>query len=104
MISHITFLYHYINIWNCKYKNFSRITGKSFCIIIVYKMISLQEFLKKYSTISSHFINDFFSLYNRDTKVDDFVIDLDILAKWLKSRKDHLKDTLKSSYVKNYDI
>jgi phage anti-repressor protein len=66
-------------------------------------MISLQEYLKKYSTISSKFIDDFFSLYDGETNTDDYVINLDILAKWLKSRKDNLKDTLKNSYVKNID-
>jgi hypothetical protein len=36
--------------------------------------ILLQEYLKKYSTISSKFIDDFFSLYDRNTNTDDFVI------------------------------
>jgi phage anti-repressor protein len=66
-------------------------------------MISLQEYLKKYSTISSKFIDDFFSLYDRNTNPDDFVISLDIVAKWLKSTKGHMKDTLKNSYIKNID-
>lgn len=66
-------------------------------------MLSLQEYLKKYSTISSRFIDDFFSLYDRQTNSSDFVIDLDVLTKWLKSRKDNLKETLTNSYVKNID-
>jgi phage anti-repressor protein len=66
-------------------------------------MISLQDYLKKYSTISSSFIDDFFSLYDRNTTEDDFVIDLEILAKWLNSAKGDIKKTLTNTYIKNVD-
>ena len=45
----------------------------------------------------------FFSLYDRNTTDVDYVIKLDTVAKWLKSTKSHLKDTLKYSYTKNID-
>jgi hypothetical protein len=48
-------------------------------------MISFTEYLKKYTTISSKFIDDFFALYNHKTLDTDFVINLDILTKWLNS-------------------
>jgi hypothetical protein len=55
-------------------------------------IINLQEYLKKYSTISSSFIDDFYSLYSYyDTNNDDFVINIEMLAKWLKAEKKHLK-------------
>ena len=63
-------------------------------------MLLLQEYLKKYSTISSKFIDDFFSLYDRDTDQSDFVINLLILAKWLMTTKGELKKTLLNSYTK----
>lgn len=66
-------------------------------------MSSLAEYLKKYSTISSKFIDDFFSLYNHKTLDTDFVINLDNLAKWLKGVKSNIKDTLKQSYTLNVD-
>ena len=66
-------------------------------------MISLQEFLKKYSSISNKFIDDFFSLYTINTDDTEFVINFDILVKWLGMRKENLKKTLVSSYVKNID-
>jgi len=66
-------------------------------------IISLSEYLKKYSTISSSFIDDFYALYNYNTNDTDFVIDLEILAKWLKAEKKHLKETLTNSYIKNID-
>jgi phage anti-repressor protein len=53
--------------------------------------------------ISSRFIDDFFGLYDRNTEPNDFVVNLEILAKWLKSRKSTIKDTLTASYIKNAD-
>ena len=49
--------------------------------------ISLQNYLKKYSTINNKFIDDFFSLYDINTTNDDFVINLDNVIKWLQARK-----------------
>ena len=46
-------------------------------------MISLELFLKKYSSISNKFIKDFFSLYTTDTTDDDLVINFDNLVNWL---------------------
>jgi hypothetical protein len=66
-------------------------------------MSSLAEYLKKYSTISSKFIDDFFSLYNYKTLDTDFVINLDKLAIWLKAIKGSLKETLMASYTKDVD-
>lgn len=66
-------------------------------------MESLQSYLKKFSTISNNFIDDFFSLYQYDTKDDEFVIDLEVLTKWLGTAKGAIKETLKASYTKNID-
>lgn len=66
-------------------------------------MITLKDFLKKYSNISNKFIDDFFSLYDLNTTDDDFIIDIDILADWLNVHKRSLKDTLLDSYEKNID-
>ena len=66
-------------------------------------MISLELFLKKYSSISNKFIEDFFSLYTTDTTDDDLVINFDNLVNWLNMRKDNLKKTLIASYIKNVD-
>lgn len=59
--------------------------------------------MKKYSGVSSQFIDDFFSLYDIRTHPTDFVVDLDIVTKYLQSRKDNLLATLKESYVLNTD-
>jgi hypothetical protein len=55
--------------------------------------ISLQDYLKKYSTINNKFIDDFFSLYDiNDTNI--FCIDLEKVAKWLNSKKGRIKKHL----------
>ena len=66
-------------------------------------MISLQEYLKKYSIVNNQFIDDFFSLYDRNTTDNDFVINLETIAIWLKTTKGHLKETLINSYSKTID-
>ena len=66
-------------------------------------MESLQNYLKKFSTIDNKFIDDFFSLYKYDTKDSEFVINLDILIKWLNALKGSLKETLVKSYTKDID-
>jgi phage anti-repressor protein len=66
-------------------------------------MITLQSFLKKYSSISNTFIDDFFSLYSAETTDNDLVINFDNLVKWLTIRKDSLKRTLIETYIKNID-
>jgi phage anti-repressor protein len=66
-------------------------------------MISLQDFLKKYSSISNKFIDDFFSLYTINTNDNDLIIDFDNLVNWLNIRKDSLKRSLIDSYIKNID-
>lgn len=63
----------------------------------------MQEYLKKYSTVSNQFVDDFFGLYVVSTKLNDYVINIDVVAKWLKSTKAHLKETLIRSYTKNLD-
>ena len=66
-------------------------------------MESLQDYLKKFSVVSNKFIDDFFSLYQYNTKESEFVIDLEVLTKWLGAKKGTIKDTLKKSYTKNID-
>ena len=64
--------------------------------------MTLVDFLKKYSTISNKFIDDFFSLYDIN-KPDDFTVDLDKLCRWLKCYKHSIKATLSSSYTNRVD-
>jgi phage anti-repressor protein len=64
--------------------------------------MNLIEFLKTYTKINNTFIDDFFSLYDSRDKYN-FSIDIDIIAKLFEMRKDHIKKTLKESYIKNID-
>ena len=64
--------------------------------------MDLVTFLKSYTKINNEFIDDFFSLYDSKDKYN-FSINIVAIAKWFKMRKDHIKKTLKESYIKNID-
>lgn len=65
-------------------------------------MSDIRAFLKKYSAIPNSFIDDFHRVYDR-TSQEDFIIDLDIVSKWLSVRKSTIKKTLVESYQKGTD-
>ena len=64
--------------------------------------MELIDFLKKYSSISNKFIDDFFNLYDYKNS-EKFSVDLDTLCIWLKCNKRSLFDTLVKSYTINID-
>jgi len=66
-------------------------------------MESFPNYLKKYSTINSKFIDDFFGLHEYKIDLTQIYINFDLVCKWLKSRRDHLKTTLTKSYIRNVD-
>lgn len=66
-------------------------------------MYSFPEYLKKYSTISSKFIDDFFGLHEYKIDFNEIYINFDLVVKWLNSRKADLKTTLVKSYVNKID-
>jgi hypothetical protein len=54
--------------------------------------ISLKDFLKKYSTLSNEFIDDFYTIYDfNEYNNNDFIINVDIVTKWLSSKKVELR-------------
>ena len=63
-------------------------------------MYSFPDYLKKYSTINSKFIDDFFGLHDYKIDFTKIYINFDLIVKWLKSRKADLKSTLINSYIK----
>jgi phage anti-repressor protein len=66
--------------------------------------LTLREFLKKYSLLSNEFIDDFNDIYDfNETDNDNFIINLEIIAKWLGSEKGKLKKTLVKTYTQNID-
>ena len=60
-------------------------------------------FLKKYTPIDDSFIDDFFSLYTIGSNPSSFVVNLDMVAKWLEARKANLFRIVKRSYVLDID-
>lgn len=66
--------------------------------------LSLKDFLKKYSTLSNDFIDDFYNIYDfNQYNNNDFIINIDIVAKWLGSLKGKIKETLVNTYNLNID-
>ncbi len=66
--------------------------------------LTLKDFLKKYSTLSNEFINDFYKIYDfNEYNNNDFIINLDLISFWLETRKSKLKETLLNSYNLNID-
>ncbi len=65
--------------------------------------LSLQEYLKKFSSINNKFIDDFFSLYDENTDDTDFVVNIDAVSKWLNILRGNIKKTLSETYRKNID-
>jgi hypothetical protein len=68
------------------------------------KNISFKDFLKKYSTLSNLFIEDFYTIYNyNENENDDFIININIVSKWLETTRGRIKDTLINTYNKDID-
>lgn len=66
--------------------------------------LTLKNFLKKYSLLSNEFIDDFYAIYDfNESDNNDFIINLELIAKWLKSEKGKLKKTLLKTYDQNID-
>jgi hypothetical protein len=68
--------------------------------------ISLQEYLIKHSGVDRKFIIDFISIQESNAIKEHypFIINLDLVIKWLQiTKKDHIKETLITSYTKNLD-
>jgi phage anti-repressor protein len=60
-------------------------------------------FVKQLSAVPESFVDELFAFYNKDTLQTDFVIDLAVVAKWLKCSNKELRHTLRTSYKQNID-
>jgi phage anti-repressor protein len=67
--------------------------------------ITLEDFLVSHSKIDKLFIYDFFMIQKigKDSVHKPFIMDFDLVAKWLDVRKDVLKKLLISNFIKNTD-
>jgi len=66
--------------------------------------MNFKDFLKKFSTLSNSFIEDFHNIYElNENNSNDFIINLENIVKWLNVRKDTIKETLIKTYTKNID-
>jgi phage anti-repressor protein len=76
---------------------------KIYVFIKYFIKMDFKTYLKTYSSINKSFIDDFYEISNPDIETDDFIIDLEQVAKWLKTTKATLKKTLLKSYTENFD-
>jgi hypothetical protein len=65
--------------------------------------LTITDVVKLFTNVPPKFVDDFFSLYTPNTKQNEFVINLESLAKWLNVDKYTLNNTLKLSYKKGTD-
>ena len=65
--------------------------------------ITAKQFIKKTTTAPEKFIDELFEFYEPETLQTDFVIKLDVVAKWLQANKRKLVETLKYSYKAGLD-
>jgi phage anti-repressor protein len=65
----------------------------------------LEDFLITHSKIDKTFIYDFFMIQKigKNSEYKPFIMDLELVAKWLDTGKKDIKDTLKASYIENVD-
>jgi len=66
-------------------------------------VLSVLEAVSKYTKVPQEFTHDFASLYDKNTLPTDFVVNLDLVAKWLNGSKHELSKTLKATYTENVD-
>lgn len=69
-------------------------------------MLNFKDFLKKYSFINNDFLNDFYDVINEKyiENYNEFIIDSEILRKWLKiTKRENFIETIKKSYKINKD-
>lgn len=68
-----------------------------------FKHKDLLLFLKKYSDINISYIRDFLRIRNGNKLYYPFKINLDIVARWLDTKKGRIKKTLVEAYIENID-
>lgn len=63
----------------------------------------VRAFIKQYVAVDPAFVDDFFGLCDMHTTPNDFTVDLEVAAKWLRTTKGNLKRTLTRTYVRGVD-
>ena len=63
----------------------------------------MKNFLKKYSDVPNGFLDDFFNISKESYRDNQFIINFDIVVKWLNVQKQHLKRLLVKHFEEKYD-
>ena len=64
----------------------------------------METFLKQYSIIPEDFIKDFFIIAKENYLDNEIIINLDIISKWLNTRKDNIKKILIDNFEQHFDF
>lgn len=68
------------------------------------KKLTKAELVKIFTNVPNEFVDDFFATLDHSNSInDDFPVDINLLCKWLKTKKDTVRKTLKRSYKKDVD-
>jgi phage anti-repressor protein len=63
----------------------------------------MEKFIKEHTTLPQAFIDDFYFITSKSHLDTDIVINFEIVAKWLKTEKGHLKEILIKNFDEEYD-
>ena len=63
----------------------------------------MENFIKKHTTLPEKFIKDFYFITSKSYGEKNISIDFDIVAEWLETRKDNLKQILIKNFEKELD-
>lgn len=66
-------------------------------------MISAKDYVKKYTSVPSTFIERYFEFIDENTPTTELAINIDMVAKWLDVNKQELLRTLRKSYRRDID-
>jgi phage anti-repressor protein len=75
----------------------------NYYLFILYCAMKVTDFLKKYTSISHDFIDDFYSFYDDGKNEYEFVINLSQISLWLGVEKKNLKRMLQKNFLENDD-
>lgn len=63
----------------------------------------MEQFLKQFSSIPPAFTKDFYVIAKEEYSNNQIIIDLEIISKWLKSKKGNIKNILINNFEADYD-
>ena len=63
----------------------------------------MEDFIKEHTTLPKKFVDDFYFITQKTYSDTNTIIDFGLVAKWLETRKETLKEVLIKNFEKNFD-